>query len=75
MTGVPEYDPYSKMTHFCDPDQAHKKPSCGRSGHSTVYVDELDCPDCIAYVKQYLTYFLDHAEAVVAQLKVWEDEL
>jgi hypothetical protein len=40
-----------------------------------VYVNELDCPDCIAYVKQYLTYFLDHAEAVVAQLKVWEDEL
>jgi hypothetical protein len=32
-----------------------------------VYVDELDCPDCIAYVKQYLTYFLDHAEAVVAR--------
>jgi hypothetical protein len=75
VAGTPEYDPYTKKNHFYDPDRPRSGAVCGRSGHSTVYVDEVDCPDCINYIKQYLTYFLDHAEACVARLLELEDEL
>jgi hypothetical protein len=75
MPGTPEYDPYRKKVHFIDPDRPHAHAVCGR-GHEnneTVWIQDVDCPDCILYVKQYISYFLESVEEALAVLRELED--
>lgn len=69
-------DEHLHAQHYCDPHIGRHTAACGRpvQENLTVYPAEVTCGNCIDYVKLYLQHLLDHAEADVAQLKVWEDE-
>jgi len=75
MTGIPEFDPYLKLVHFIDPDLPHKHSICGRGHQSseTVWIQDVSCPDCINYAKQYVDYFLERVEEALVVLHEMED--
>jgi hypothetical protein len=70
---VPAFDPYKHAIHFCDPSAEHHTAVCGRDGKHVVRVAQVTCWDCIAYIKQYVTFFLDEVEADVVRLHEIED--
>jgi hypothetical protein len=72
--GIPKYDPRQHDVHFYDPERPHLGAVCGRDAHSTVFVHEVTCSDCLQYICDHVVYFLDVAEATVAALKDIEDD-
>ena len=71
-----EPDPYLYSHHYCDPGRGKHTAVCGR-GHPAnmnAWPQDVDCPDCVAYLRDMATPLLELYEEATVRLRELEDE-